>query len=156
MISGTHAPPHPMSATESDVHVTGRRIVATLIDAIILGAAYNILVAMFGEFENPRPWEWHGSLDNVPANILYAIGVALYFVLMEGYLGQTFGKMVTGITVVREDGSTPPGLGAALVRTVLRIVDGILGYLVAFIAVLISDKRQRLGDIAAHTLVVRR
>jgi uncharacterized RDD family membrane protein YckC len=154
MISGTHAPPYPMSTTESDVHVTGRRIVATLIDAIILGVAYNVLVAMFGEFESPSPWEWTGAPDNVPANILYGIGVALYFVLMEGYFGQTFGKMVTGITVVREDGS--PGLGAAFVRTVLRIVDGILGYLVAFIAVLISDKRQRLGDVAAHTLVVRR
>ena len=156
MISETHARPYPVSTTESDGHVTGRRIVATLIDAIILGTAYNVLVAMFGEFTNPRPWEWHGTLNNVPANILYGVGVALYFVLMEGSLGQTFGKMVTGIRVVREDGFTPPGLGAAFMRTVLRIVDGMLGYLVALIAVLLSDKRQRLGDIAAHTLVVRK
>jgi uncharacterized RDD family membrane protein YckC len=37
----------------------------------------------------------------------------------------------------------------------LRIVDGLFSYLVAFIAVLISGKNQRLGDMAAHTLVVR-
>jgi uncharacterized RDD family membrane protein YckC len=37
-----------------------------------------------------------------------------------------------------------------------RIVDGLFSYLVAFIAVLISGKNQRLGDMAAHTLVVRK
>jgi uncharacterized RDD family membrane protein YckC len=39
---------------------------------------------------------------------------------------------------------------------VLRIVDGLLAYLVAFVTVLISTKNQRLGDMAAHTLVVRK
>jgi uncharacterized RDD family membrane protein YckC len=37
----------------------------------------------------------------------------------------------------------------------MRIVDGLFSYAVAFITVLISDRRQRLGDMAAHTLVVR-
>jgi uncharacterized RDD family membrane protein YckC len=39
---------------------------------------------------------------------------------------------------------------------VLRLIDGLFSYLVAFITVLASAKRQRLGDMAAHTLVVRR
>jgi uncharacterized RDD family membrane protein YckC len=38
---------------------------------------------------------------------------------------------------------------------VLRLIDGLFTYTVAFIAVLVSGKRQRLGDMAAHTLVVR-
>jgi uncharacterized RDD family membrane protein YckC len=38
----------------------------------------------------------------------------------------------------------------------LRLVDGISGYLVAFVTVLISGKNQRFGDMAAHTLVVRK
>ena len=38
----------------------------------------------------------------------------------------------------------------------LRIVDGLFSYLVAFITVLVSGKNQRLGDMAAHTLVVRK
>jgi uncharacterized RDD family membrane protein YckC len=41
------------------------------------------------------------------------------------------------------------------VRTALRLVDGFAGYLVAFITVLATAKRQRLGDMAAHTIVVR-
>ncbi len=36
------------------------------------------------------------------------------------------------------------------------IVDGLLSYLVAFVTVLASQKNQRLGDMAAHTLVVRK
>jgi uncharacterized RDD family membrane protein YckC len=45
-------------------------------------------------------------------------------------------------------------VGAATIRTLLRIVDALLTYLVAFIAVLSTDKRQRLEDVAAHTLVI--
>jgi uncharacterized RDD family membrane protein YckC len=39
---------------------------------------------------------------------------------------------------------------------VLRIVDGFFSYLVAFIAVLASQKNRRIGDMAARTLVVRK
>ncbi len=38
----------------------------------------------------------------------------------------------------------------------MRIVDGFFSYLVAFIAVLGSQKNQRIGDMAARTLVVRK
>jgi uncharacterized RDD family membrane protein YckC len=44
---------------------------------------------------------------------------------------------------------------AALIRNILRIVDGLFVYLVGAILVWKSDKRQRLGDRVAHTVVVR-
>jgi uncharacterized RDD family membrane protein YckC len=156
MNSSTHTLGYPLSPAKEDIHVTGRRILATIIDSIILGAIYTLLIMLFGELENPRPWEWNGVLDSVAVNFLYGIGVVAYFVLMEGYVGQTFGKMVTGITVISEDRSGVPGVRAAFIRTVLRIVDGILGYSVAFVTVVLSEKRQRLGDMAAGTLVVRK
>jgi uncharacterized RDD family membrane protein YckC len=43
----------------------------------------------------------------------------------------------------------------AILWTVLRIIDGLFAYLVGFIVVLSSDRRRRLGDMAARTLVVR-
>jgi uncharacterized RDD family membrane protein YckC len=88
--------------------------------------------------------------------IVYAALVVLYYVLMEGYLGQTLGKMLLGIKVVREDTGEVPGVTAATIRTVLRAIDGLFGYVVAFVTVLISGKRQRLGDMAARTLVVHK
>jgi uncharacterized RDD family membrane protein YckC len=39
---------------------------------------------------------------------------------------------------------------------VLRIIDGILAYAVAFVSVLASQKNQRLGDMVANTLMVRK
>lgn len=80
----------------------------------------------------------------------------MYYLLLEGYLGQTVGKMLLGIKVVREDNGGVPGLGAAALRALLRIIDGILVYAMAFVSVLASQKNRRLGNIAAKTLVVRK
>ena len=79
-----------------------------------------------------------------------------YYTILEGYLGQTLEKMLFGIKVVREDTGGVPGIGAVAIRTVLHVVDGLFFCLIAFIAVLASSKNQRLGDMAAHTLVVRK
>lgn len=95
------------------------------------------------------------SVSVLAASIEFALFL-LYFVLLEGYLGQTVGKMFLDIKVVREDTGNVPGVGAATVRNVLRIIDGLFFYLVGFVAILASSKRQRLGDMAAHTLVVRK
>ena len=138
------------------IHVTGRRVVATLIDGLIFGIVYWLMALAFGDIR--AEGEAANWVANLPAwaSIAYGLFVIAYYVVLEGYLGQTLGKMATGIKVVTEaTGQSPPGLAAAVVRTLLRLVDGLFSYLVAFITVLVSGKRQRLGDMAAHTLVVR-
>jgi uncharacterized RDD family membrane protein YckC len=52
-----------------------------------------------------------------------------------------------------EDG-TPVTRNAAAIRTLMRVIDGQLIYLVAAIAVLASPGRQRLGDMVAKTFVI--
>jgi uncharacterized RDD family membrane protein YckC len=145
----------PRPATRGNVHVTGRRVVATIVDGVVIGVLYAAMAAAFGTITTDagvRHW-----VATMPAagTVAYAIVVALYFVLLEGYRGQTLGKMVVGVKVVDEATGAPPGLAPAAVRTALRLVDGLANYLVAFIAVLATAKRQRLGDLAAHTVVVR-
>lgn len=137
-----------------DVHVTGRRVLATIVDAIVLGILFALLTIPFGSssVEGAAASSSLGSLGT----LLYVALAFAYYTLLEGYRGQTVGKMLLGIKVVREDTGDVPGIGAAAIRTVLRIIDGIFAYLVAFITVLISGKNQRLGDMAAHTLVVRK
>jgi uncharacterized RDD family membrane protein YckC len=143
----------PIAAT-MDVHVTGRRILATIVDGLVFGVLYTVMTALFGTITTVGPANWNGSL---PAfwSVVYGVIIVLYYILLEGYLGQTVGKMLLGIKVVREDNGEVPGPGAATIRTLLRIIDGIFSCLVAFVTVLISGKNQRLGDMAAHTLVVR-
>ena len=145
----------PVAGIQEDVHVTGRRILATIGDGLVFGVLYAVMAMLFGTVSSVGPASWSGSLPALPS-VLYGVIVVLYYILMEGYLGQTVGKMVLGIKVVREDNGEVPGFGGATIRTLLRIVDGLFSYLVAFIAVLISGKNQRLGDMAAHTLVVRK
>jgi uncharacterized RDD family membrane protein YckC len=145
----------PVVGIQEDVHVTGRRILATIVDGLVFGLLYAVMALLFGTVTSVGAANWSGSLPALPS-LLYVVIIALYYILLEGYLGQTVGKMVLGIKVVREDNGELPGLGGAAIRTLLRIVDGLFSYLVAFITVLISGKNQRLGDMAAHTLVVRK
>jgi uncharacterized RDD family membrane protein YckC len=141
----------PIQATQ----VTGRRVVATLIDGLIFGIVYWLLALAFGDVRTEG--EAANWVSNLPgwASVTYGLFVFAYFVLLEGYLGQTLGKLATGIKVVAEATGQAPGIAPAVVRTVLRLIDGLFCYAVAFVTVLASTKRQRLGDMAAHTLVVR-
>ena len=148
---GGQVPPAP---TAADVHVTGRRVLATIVDGLVLAVIFWLFSALFGT-TSADGGEVSASVSGIPTLGVFVLAFA-YYMLMEGYLGQTLGKMLLGIKVVREDTGGVPGLKAAAIRTVLRIVDGFLSYLVAFIAVLASQKNQRLGDMAANTLVVRK
>ncbi|MGZ4938732.1 MAG: RDD family protein, partial [Halobacteriota archaeon] len=81
----------------------------------------------------------------------------VYFWLLEGTYGQTVGKMAVKIKVLREDGSKIDYADSA-VRNILRPIDlipYIIPYLLGAILIWSSDKRQRLGDRVAHTIVVK-
>ena len=139
----------------SDVHVTGRRVLAIIVDGLVLGVLFWVMSLLFGS-SSAEGGAASASLGTL-GTLLYAILAFAYFTLLEGQRGQTLGKMLLGIKVVREDNGEVPGLGAAAIRTVLRIIDALpFAYLVGFISILISSKNQRLGDMAANTLVVRK
>ena len=83
------------------------------------------------------------------------LGWALYYhFAMESGDGQTVGKKLMKLRVVRADGR-PAGMREVAMRTVLRVVDGIGCYIVGLIVMLVTgQRRQRLGDLAAGTIVV--
>ena len=67
--------------------------------------------------------------------------------------GQSVGKMVMRIRVVKKDGTTP-GIGDFFMRWLLQLVD--LGFSgVGALVILISNNSQRLGDLAAGTMVIQ-
>jgi uncharacterized RDD family membrane protein YckC len=81
----------------------------------------------------------------------------LYFILLEGAYGQTVGKMAVKIKVVQGDGTKIDYAGAA-VRNILRVIDAIqffIPYLLGAILIWTSDKKQRVGDRAVSTAVVK-
>lgn len=82
------------------------------------------------------------------------LGFAGYFIVLEGLYGQTIGKRVAGIVVVRRDGQ-PITFRQSAVRNLLRVVDGMFSYALGLAVMLLNDDRQRIGDLAADTIVVR-
>lgn len=80
----------------------------------------------------------------------------IYYVVLEGVLGATIGKLATNLRVVRESDGAPIDWRAAAIRNLFRLIDGFLLYLVGFLTICFSSKRQRFGDMVAGTVVVRR
>lgn len=112
------------------------RAIAIIIDAVILSVLAGILVA---------------ALDTTGSLLTAIIGFG-YWIVLEKQQGATVGKMVMGLKVTMEDGS-PLTWGAAIVRNVLRIIDGLFLYLVGALIASQSPQKQRLGDKVAHTVV---
>ena len=91
---------------------------------------------------------------------LGALGLLLFFVFYVGYFvifetvwqGQTPGKRIAKIRVIRENGQ-PAGLFQATLRSLLRPIDDIL--FIGFFLIVLTPKEKRLGDWMAGTLIVQ-
>jgi uncharacterized RDD family membrane protein YckC len=134
------------------------RFVAVLLDALIVFVPAGIILGLLfggGWSETGNGYANAGvDLGGKAAWLLLALGVG-YYVLCEAATGATLGKRMVGIHVVGEDGEQLT-FEASLVRNLVRLVDCLFFYLVGGIFALASPHGQRLGDRAAHTLVVRR
>jgi uncharacterized RDD family membrane protein YckC len=75
------------------------------------------------------------------------------FAIVEGRTGLTPGKWVTRIRVLGTD-LKPCGFGRALIRNLLKTVDGFFNFIVGIMVVALSENWQRVGDMAARTVVV--
>ncbi len=87
--------------------------------------------------------------------VLVFLGEWFYPVFFEVWnQGQTLGKKSVGLRVVRMDG-TRVGWSASLLRNLLLAADWIPGtYLAGLVSMSTSRSFQRLGDLAAGTLVI--
>lgn len=91
----------------------------------------------------------------VGVGFLYLAAWLLYFFLLELHTGQTVGKRLAGLRVVRVDGRPVDVMGIGA-RNGLRLIDGIPGLpLVGALSMtLTGERRRRIGDLAARTIVV--
>jgi uncharacterized RDD family membrane protein YckC len=85
--------------------------------------------------------------------LLISVAYHVAFEVLAG--GRTPGKRWNGLRVVMEGGE-PVGLRASSVRNLVRLIEGPpLWYAPAIVSILATRRNQRLGDLAANTLVVR-
>lgn len=129
----------------------GDRLVARLIDYIVL-IGYSIVAFFVIDGLNLDRMMTRNGLAAVW--MAAYLPVLLYHPLMELlHHGQSIGKTVMSIKVVSDDG-TSPTLGGYLLRYVLTPIDIELGGL-GLVSIVLSKKNQRLGDLAAGTMVIK-
>jgi RDD family len=171
----SYAPPLPAADPTA---VMGRRVAAWVVDSVI------VLVPSIAAFTSDLEYLEEADLDQsaidfceeymdreegvcvdagdrvyfsdgVPvAPWAIALGLSILInVLIQGLKGWTPGKLLFGIRTVAGDGRAP-GIGRAIIRWLLLIVDGLCGGLVGLIVALTSTGHRRVGDMAAKTYVV--
>ena len=87
-------------------------------------------------------------------SLVFLIPVIFYSFLWETFnQGRSLGKMAFGMRVVMRDGTTPT-IGAYFMRWILLIID-FWTWTVGIIMILISKNNQRMGDLAAGTMVIK-
>ncbi len=129
----------------------GRRLVAAGVDGLVFFGLGFAVAALTGDATStPDGMEFH--LEGAAALALFAL-CFLYYVALEATLGATLGKLLLGVRVRTAEGKRI-GWRAALVRNLLRVVD--VGFcFVGAVLIWSSPRRQRLGDLAAGTVVVQ-
>jgi len=127
----------------------GIRAGATIIDIVIFWVISFLVAIVTGDASGA------GFALGTAASCFVGLIAIAYYVVMETMYGATVGKMVLGLKVVKQDGSALDWQ-TSIIRTLLRIVDGFLVYLVGAILVWTSPTNQRLGDKVAKTLVVKK
>jgi uncharacterized RDD family membrane protein YckC len=133
----------------------GSRFMAFLVDSLIQGLGFFVIGLLFVVI-GLTLGKAVGTTWAIAILVIAAFGVYWgYFALFEAFWGgQTPGKRVVGIRVVKDSGRAIRFPEAAS-RNLLRIVDSLPGvYLFGLITMLISAEKKRLGDYVAGTVVV--
>lgn len=134
----------------------GLRLVSQLIDGLVysmlmlvLGVGLAIIISNFGG-NDP-----HALTMMIILAVFVVIAVNwLYAVFFIGYCGQTPGKMVTRIKVVRTNGDEV-GFGAAIFREVVGKFISCMLLFCGYLMVLFDDRHQGLHDKIADTYVIK-
>jgi len=132
----------------------GDRVIAQILDTLIIWGYFFALIILwiylFDSYSN-SPYFYPVALF-----IILFLPAFLYDFIFEVFFnGQSLGKKIMKIKVVKIDG-TQPGIGSYFLRWILKPIDVFFTYgAVAIITILINGKGQRLGDLAANTTVIK-
>ncbi len=135
-----------------------QRAIASIIDQMLMSIIV-LIIAGLGiggltlSVDKVDPMASMGSVVGIMV-IVYLLWI-VYYTYFEGSSGQTLGKKLMHIRVVRRD-DNPMGFVTAFVRNVLRVVDYLPTlYILGLAMILLNEDKQRLGDMAANTVVIQ-
>ena len=155
----TPVPQQSTSATTVRYAGLGYRALAVLIDTVAIGGIFVVVLGIaqaagavhLAAYRTADPFSVH-----VPRWAYVALYGLLfgYYTVFELAKSATPGKMALSMRVTTADGATP-GASAVVLRNLIRVPEAVFYYIPSAISCLASSRQQRLGDLAAHTVVVR-
>ncbi|HWL66183.1 MAG TPA: RDD family protein [Actinomycetota bacterium] len=163
------APGAPAAGVAGTYAEWWKRVVARIIDGVILAIANAILsIPLGGLFAvsqptfDPTTGEFSGGggffATYILANLLIFILNIIYFTAFHAVNnGQTPGKMAMKIAVRGEEDGAPPDWGKAAIRQIVEVVLAFLCFIPAIVDALFplwDPKKQTIHDKAAKTVVV--
>ena len=141
-MSETHPP------TPDSTRVSGRRFVAHFVDGVLFAVLFLVALLIVGLLPD-------SAVADVLLGATFVLGLTVgqvaYYVVTQRRKGRTPGKRLVGIRVVDADGAVPT-TGALVKRTIPLLIEYF--YIIAWIGMMSSDYRQRLGDRWGRTYVV--
>ncbi|MDJ0461138.1 RDD family protein [Streptomyces sp. H27-C3] len=169
---GGNAPPPPYSGGAADplagmppLAPTGKRLVARIVDALIVGIPMSLLGWLIGSFEG-----YNGNWDDISdqgngKSLLWQLITMIVYVGYDTYMtsrknGQTVGKRLMGLRVAMLNSGTVPETRASLMRAVVLWVPALIccfciWWLINLVMILVDKPyKQGLHDKAAKTVVV--
>jgi len=127
------------------------RLVAWIVDALLIGAFMSAADKILSIFQSLNA-DWYAAANTI-AFFVISVGYGMAFEWL--WSGQTPGKRIMRLRVVDAQGLKLQFQQIA-VRNILRFVDSLpVLYFVGGAAALLSRDAQRLGDMAANTVVIR-
>jgi uncharacterized RDD family membrane protein YckC len=134
----------------------GSRFVAYAFDLIVQLIVFYVFYRVLTYAVGSHPDEAAQLVADGAIAAFALVDFVLCFVVFDMlFNGRSPGKRLAGLRVVRAGGH-PVGFVASLLRNLLRIVDFLPAlYLVGSVLILATTRNQRLGDLAASTIVIR-
>ncbi|MEV6825022.1 RDD family protein [Amycolatopsis sp. NPDC051102] len=143
------------------LRMAGRRVVQAVLDQALaagvgmfaaLAAGLVAIPLLQWGWVPPKTILWGPAITFFVVNYACDALIHIWIPLRRG--GITPGMLIVGLRVETLRGGQPKAR-AYVVRWLLMTVDGLLFGLVAVVSIVVTRRRQRIGDLVARTLVVR-
>lgn len=148
-----YPPPAPAQATGQELAGFWRRLVALIVDSVLLGVAATLVSAGIDALTHVTST---GGSGGIRGTVEFILGL-IYFGWLWSAHGQTLGYMLMGIRLTRSDGGQI-GVGRALLRFIaieLSFALCLVPAVVSAFMVGLGERKQAIHDLLMDTVVVR-
>lgn len=140
--------------------VVGSRVGQYILDGLLSAApTFVLMFLVIGIASATGDQNTMFTIIGIAYGLMFLVALASSFFVYaywpSTHQGQTPAMAWLNLRIVREEDGGVPSLGQCTVRWLLFVVDGIFAGIVGLIIMSTSARHQRLGDMAAKTLVVR-